>query len=85
MPPNRFVLVPAADPLSGVERQQTMHSPFARNPRAFLKSVDDGFDLCVIDTHPNPDIRVIAAMATGDSLLSPIQLNQEAIDGVRAL
>ena len=39
----------------------------------------------MIDTHPNPDIRLIAALATGDFVLSPIQLNQEAIDGVRAL
>ena len=39
----------------------------------------------MIDTHPNPDIRVIAALASADFVLSPIQLNQEAIDGVRAL
>ena len=85
MPRNRFVLVPAADPLLGLERQPTVHAPFAHNVRDFLKSVDDQFDVCVIDTHPNPDIRVIAAMATSDFLLSPIQLNQESTDGVRAL
>lgn len=85
MPRDRFVLVPATDALLGLERQPALHTPFARNLRDFLKSVDDQFDLCVIDTHPNPDIRVIAAMATADFLLSPIQLNQEAIDGVRAL
>ena len=47
--------------------------------------MDAHFDVCVIDTHPNPDIRVIAALATADYVLSPLQLNQEAIDGVRAL
>jgi chromosome partitioning protein len=72
----RFVLVPAADPLLGLERQPALHTPFARNLRDFLKSVDG---------HPNPDIRLIAALATGNFVLSPIQLNQEALDGVRAL
>ena len=46
---------------------------------------DERFDVCVIDTHPNPDIRLIAALASGDFVVCPIQLNQEAIDGVRAL
>ena len=85
LPADRFVLVPAADPLLGLERQPAQHTPFARNLRDFLKSVDGQFDICLIDTHPNPDIRLIAALATGDFVLSPIQLNQEAIDGVRAL
>jgi chromosome partitioning protein len=39
----------------------------------------------VIDTNPNPDIRLIAALASADFVLSPIQLNQEAMDGVSAL
>ena len=47
--------------------------------------MDAAFDVCVIDTNPNPDIRLIAALASADFVLSPIQLNQEAIDGVRAL
>ena len=85
LPADSFVLVQAADPLLGLERQPALHTPFARNLRDFLKSVDGQFDICLIDTHPNPDIRLIAALATGDFVLSPIQLNQEAIDGVRAL
>ncbi len=85
LPAERFVLVPAADPLLGLERQPLQHTPFARNLRDFLKAVDGQFDVCIIDTHPNPDIRLIAALATADFVLSPIQLNQEAIDGVRAL
>ncbi len=35
--------------------------------------------------NPNPDIRLIAALASADHVLSPIQLNQEAMDGVSAL
>ncbi len=75
----------AADPLMLLERQAALHTPFARQFRSFLRSVDPHFDVCVIDTHPNPDIRVISALASADFLLSPLQLNQEAIDGVRAL
>ena len=85
LPTSRFVLVPAGDGLLGLERQPQQHTPFARSLRDFLRAVDTHFDLCVIDTNPNPDIRLIAALATGDFVLSPIQLNQEAIDGVRAL
>jgi chromosome partitioning protein len=85
MPNEAFVLVPAADALMGLERQPAQHTPFARNLRDFLRSVDAQFDVCVIDTNPSPDIRVIAALAVADHVLSPIQLNQEAIDGVRLL
>jgi hypothetical protein len=35
--------------------------------------------------NPNSDIRVIAALASADFVLSPIQLNQEAMDGVSGL
>ena len=80
-----FVLVPAADPLMGLERAAAQHNAFASNLRSFLRSADANFDVCVIDTHPIPDIRVIAAMASADYLLAPIQLNQEALDGVSAL
>jgi chromosome partitioning protein len=80
-----FVLVPSSDALMGLERQPAQHTPFAQRFRNFLAATAPQFDVCVIDTNPNPDIRVIAALATADYLLSPIQLNQEAIDGVRSL
>jgi chromosome partitioning protein len=85
VPLRPFVLVPSDRALLGLERQPALHTPFARNLRAFLTGVDRQFDVCVIDTNPNPDIRVIAALASADFVLSPIQLNQEALDGVGAL
>ncbi|MBK1613070.1 chromosome partitioning protein [Rubrivivax gelatinosus] len=85
VPAGTFVLVPAADALLGLERQPAQHTPFARNLRAFLRAQAGRFDVCIVDTNPNPDIRVIAALASADFVLSPIQLNQEAIDGVRGL
>jgi chromosome partitioning protein len=80
-----LVLVPSDRALLGLERQPQLHTPFARSFRAFIESVDAQFDVCVIDTNPNPDIRLIAALASADFVLSPIQLNQEAMDGVNAL
>ena len=56
-----FVLVPADGDLMFLERQPDKHTPFARNFRRFLAAVDGQFDVCVIDTHPNPDIRLISA------------------------
>jgi chromosome partitioning protein len=85
LPDRPFVLVPCDRALLGLERQPAMHTPFARNFRAFLAGANNAFDVCVVDTNPNPDIRVIAALASADFVLSPIQLNQEAMDGVSAL
>ena len=47
--------------------------------------MDGAFDVCVVDTNPAPDIRVIAALVSADFVLSPMQLNQEAMDGVSGL
>lgn len=85
LPEHPMVLIPGDRILLGLERQPEMHTPFARNFRNFLASIDAQFDLCVIDTNPNPDIRVISALASADFVLSPIQLNQEAMDGVAGL
>ena len=85
MPRQPFVLAASSRALLGLERQPVLHTPFARNFRNFLRAVDTQFDICVVDTNPNPDIRVIAALASADFVLSPIQLNQEAMDGVRGL
>ena len=50
-----------------------------------LKTIQKDFDICLIDTNPNPDIRLTIALATSNYVLSPIQLNQEALDGIAAL
>jgi chromosome partitioning protein len=85
IPAADFVLVAAARNLSGLERQPGLHNDFANHLRVFLKAMDSRFDVCLIDTNPNPDIRMIAALVSADCVLSPIQLNQEALDGVHAL
>jgi chromosome partitioning protein len=83
------VVVPSSSWLMTLERQRELHNDFGTNLRNFLRGVSAdaqlGFDVCVIDTNPNPDIRLISALASADFVLSPIQLNQEALDGVAAL
>lgn len=80
-----FVLIPADAELIKMEKQPDKHNNFASNLHTFLKSVADKFDVCVIDTNPNPDIRMTAALVAAGFVLSPIQLNQEALDGIGAL
>ncbi|NUZ09095.1 ParA family protein [Piscinibacter koreensis] len=85
LPDRPQVLVPSGRALLGLERQPAQHTPLARQFRDFLAKVDRSFDVCIVDTNPNPDIRVISALASADFALSPIQLNQEAMDGVAGL
>lgn len=78
-----FVVLPADNTvLLGLEKQASEHNKYASNLSAFLDSVGGQFDLCIIDTNPNPDIRQLSALVVSDFVLSPLQLNQEAIDGV---
>lgn len=85
MPSAPFVLVPSDRALLALERQPQRHNDFARNVRAFLAAMETHFDVCLVDTNPNPDIRVIAALVSADFVLSPIQLNLEAMDGIGGL
>ncbi|HET9239190.1 MAG TPA: ParA family protein [Oligoflexus sp.] len=77
-----FVVISADDELRDLEKQGSRHNEFANNFYSFLKAMDQKFDICLIDTNPNPDIRQLAALVVCDFVLSPIQLNQEAIDGI---
>jgi len=82
---DNFVLIPASKELKKLEKEGQKHNFFANNFKSFLDSVDDYFDVCLIDTNPNPDIRLISALVTSDFVLCPVQLNQEALDGIGAL
>jgi chromosome partitioning protein len=84
LPPARFVLVAGDDRLSTLERQPDQHNIFASRFRAALRTWD-GFDVCLVDTNPNPDIRYAAALISAQHVLAPIQLNQEAIEGIAGL
>ncbi len=85
LPEGAFVLVPGDDVLSTLERQPDKHNAIANSLKTFLEEAAGHFDVCLIDTNPNPDIRYAAALITSNFVLSPIQLNQEAIDGIGSL
>lgn len=81
----RFVLLPGDDQLMKLEKQAANHNSYASNLRDFVSRMADKFDVCIIDTNPNPDIRMVAALVASHFVLAPIQLNQEAIDGISKL
>jgi chromosome partitioning protein len=81
----KFVLVEGDKQLIKLEKAADRHNAFAGNLKTFLEGVNDKFDVCLIDTNPNPDVRMMIALVLSDYVLSPIQLNQEALDGIGAL
>lgn len=80
-----FVLVPSSRELLKLQEQKERYNEFATNLQTFLHAIGTSFDVAIIDTNPNPDIRVIASLVVGDYVLAPIQLNQEAIHGIATL
>lgn len=84
LPSGRFVLIAGDDKLSGLERKPDQHNTFVTRFRAALKAWSR-FDVCIIDTNPNPDIRYAASLISADYVLAPVQLNQEAIEGISGL
>lgn len=85
LPAAPFVLVQGDVALSSLERQPEHHNLFVERMRKFLRTAAPAFDVCIIDTNPNPDIRYAAALICADYALSPVQLNQEAMAGIGAL
>lgn len=54
-----------------------------QNFSQFLDLMTPRFDLCIMDGPPAQDIRVTMALALSDFVISPIQLAQESIEGMR--
>lgn len=78
-----FVVVPGTRDLLKLEKQGvSTHNTYLANMQRFLSAVDEQFDVCLIDTNGNPDVRVMAALVLSGYVLSPIELNQEAVDGI---
>lgn len=80
-----FLLIPADPNLSMLERQAKDHNDFANRFADQIKALANDYDVCVIDVNPNPDIRLTVSLVAADYVLSPIQLNQEAVDGIGSM
>ncbi len=78
-----IALVPGHDDLTQLERRREDHNAFATNLRQALTAWTA--DVCIVDTNPNPDIRYTSALISADYLLAPIQLSQEALEGIHGL
>lgn len=85
LPDASFVVLRGDQVLSTLERQPAHHNAYVERLDHFLHAAAAQFDVCIIDTNPNPDIRYAAALICADCVLSPVQLNQEALDGIAAL
>ncbi len=85
LPEGGLVVVPGDTVLSTLERQPERHNAYVNRLGDFIEEVAPRFDVCIIDTNPNPDIRYAAALIIADFVVSPVQLNQEAIGGIGAL
>ncbi|KVU84277.1 hypothetical protein WK76_24945 [Burkholderia ubonensis] len=77
-----FAVTKATPVLDKVPELTAETNQFHANLRANLTRLAPHFDLCLIDCPPSADTRVMLALWVSDFVLSPIQLNQEAIEGL---
>lgn len=77
------ILEADARALRALERRASEHNAFASRLARFVERAP--FDAIVIDTNPAPDIRLVAALVAATHVLAPLQLTQEALDGIGAL
>ncbi|WP_158554863.1 ParA family protein [Methylovirgula sp. 4M-Z18] len=85
IPCEPLLLIPADRELLTLESQPQSHETFLNNFVENLREQQLDYDYVVVDTGPNPDIRPMSALIAADAVLAPIQLNQEAIDGLSQL
>lgn len=80
------LLVRADTNLEELERSgEEAHNGFVENLLNSLNEVKDDFDICIIDTNPSYDIRQIAALLAATHYVCPVNLKQEALEGVEML
>lgn len=82
LPDVAFAVIRATPELVRIPEQPDEFSRFHENFRANLTRIAPAFDVCLIDCPPSDDLRVLLALTVADCVLSPIQLNQEAIEGI---
>jgi chromosome partitioning protein len=82
LPEGAFVLVPGDVLSSDLDQQPTKHNEALNGFVRFLGANSEKFDFAIIDTNPNPDIRYAIGLLASNYLLSPVDLTQEAIEGI---
>jgi chromosome partitioning protein len=84
LPAARFVLVPEGHrrTLELESRGTEAHGEYADNLASFFETVEETFDVCIMDTAPRADICHNATLITADYFLAPLVMSQYALDGV---
>ena len=78
-----FLVVKSDYALSDLECQgREAHNRFIENLANTLSDLEDRSDIAIFDTNPNPDVRSIGTLCIATHVVSPIELNKEALDGV---
>lgn len=77
-----FAVVKADEVLRRLVEQPDAFTRYHANLKAFLGAMARSIDVCLIDCAPTADLRTVYAQSVADFMLSPIQLNQEAVEGV---
>lgn len=77
-------LVPADTRLMGVEAL-TRSEAQNRLSRCFRALAEQGYDACLVDTAPALGIRMSAALACADFVLSPIELEVYSMQGIKMM
>lgn len=82
VPDVAFGVICATPELVRIPEQPDEFGRFHVNLKANLARLAPAFDICLVDCPPSDDLRVLLALAVAGFVLSPIQLNQEAIEGI---
>ncbi|PLZ00411.1 ParA family protein [Burkholderia sp. WAC0059] len=82
LPAVAFAVICATPELVRIPEQPDEFGRFHANLKTNLAHIAPAFDVCLIDCPPSDDLRVLLALTVADFVLSPIQLNQEAIEGI---
>ncbi len=77
-----FSLVKADEVLRRLVEQPESFPEYQTNFKEYLHAMSRMIDVCLIDCAPTADLRTVYAQSVADFMLSPIQLNQEAVEGV---
>lgn len=81
-----FLVISADEELKGLERQGTQaHYAFIGNIFNNLRNYFSDYDIVIMDTNPNDDVRSNSALCLATHVISPIELAQESIDGVAGI
>ena len=69
--------------LANLESKNLQES--ATRLRNSFRSLQDQFDVCLIDTAPALGVRLVAALVSADFVLSPIELEAYSLQGIRMM